>query len=82
MNEEIEAKYVLDERTTKMLENNFSYHAPKGDQAGRYGTVRDAFKALAYTISKQCPPSRELSVALTNLETACFWANASIARGE
>ena len=29
-----------------------------------------------------CPDSRELSLALTNLEQAVFWANASIARNE
>ncbi|WP_420909120.1 DUF7681 family protein [Lysinibacillus fusiformis] len=31
-------------------------------------------------IDDLCPNSREKSVAMTNLETAMFWANDSIAR--
>jgi hypothetical protein len=64
------------------LENDFVYHAPKGDQTERYGKIRAAAKEFALTIADLCPESRELSVALTNLDQAVFWANASIARNE
>ena len=64
------------------LDNNFTYHAPKGDQAERYGALRQGAKGLALLIMGLCPDSRERAVALTYLETAVFWANASIARNE
>ena len=68
--------------TPEQLDNNFIYHAPKGDQAERYQKLRDKAKELAEFINEMCPESREKSVAFTNLETAMFWANASIARNE
>lgn len=64
------------------LEKNFMYHAPKSGQPERYGRIRDKAKELAYLITQECPPSRERSVALTELETSVFWANAAIARNE
>jgi hypothetical protein len=64
------------------LKNNFQYHAPKEDQAERYEAVRAKALELAQCFTALCPSSRELSVALTELETAVMWANASIARNE
>jgi len=64
------------------LENRFTYHAPKGDQPARYEDLRNLAKELAYVFYKKCPESREKSLALTKLEEAVFWANASIARNE
>jgi len=75
-------KYEPSEFDSKTLENNFKYHTPKEDQAVRYENVRDAAKEFAKTLVALCPPSRELSVALTELETAVMWANAAIARNE
>lgn len=64
------------------LDNNFRYHAPKGDQTERYEALRNKAKELAHMIDELCPNSREKSVAMTELETAVMWANASIARNE
>ncbi len=64
------------------LDNNFKHHAPKGDQQERYTALRDKAKELAALYLELVPPSRERSVALTNLEQAVFWANAGIARNE
>lgn len=64
------------------LDNRFTYHAPKGTQAARYESLRGVAKVLAETITQYCPPSRERALALTNLEQASMWANASIARNE
>lgn len=64
------------------IENNFSHHPPKGDQLERYDDIRNAAKELAYIITELTPVSREQSLALTQLETAMFWANAAIARNE
>jgi hypothetical protein len=63
-----------------MIAKNFVYHAPKDDQPARYERLRGEARALATTLLRTCPPSRERSLALTNLEQAIFWANASIAR--
>ena len=64
------------------IENAFTYHQPKNDQSQRYTELRDLAKHLAIKMSELCPPSRELSIAMTNLEQAVMWANASIARNE
>lgn len=62
------------------IENNFKYHWPKEGQPEKYTEIREKAKELAYLIDQECPNSREKSVALTELETAVMWANASIAR--
>lgn len=64
------------------LDNNFTYHPPFGDQASRYQAIRDAAKKFAELILSNTPSSREQALALTNLEQAVHWANASIARNE
>ncbi len=64
------------------IERNFTYHAPKGDQPKRYDTLRTGAKGLARIINNLCPNSREKSLAMTKLEEAIMWANASIARNE
>lgn len=64
------------------INNDFIYHAPHGDQALRYEAIRDDARVMAHELVNQCPPSRELSLALTHLEETVFWANAAIARNE
>lgn len=66
----------------EILERNFTYQPPKGDQPERYNLLRENVKALALLINEKCPPSRERSLAFTKLEEAVMWANASIARNE
>jgi len=74
--------YEPSEKDKKNLGNNFRYHAPKEGQAEKYEEIRAQAKAFAEKLVTLCPPSRELSVAITELETAVMWANASIARNE
>lgn len=74
--------YIPSESDAKKLENNFKYHAPKGDQADRYVEVRALAHGLAKSLVHLCPSSRELSLALTHLEECVMWANAAIARNE
>lgn len=64
------------------IENDFTYHAPHGDQVARYGENRSRAKDFALFIAENTPVSREQSLALTALEEAVFWLNASIARNE
>lgn len=64
------------------IDNNFAYHAPAGDQAKRYGQLRDSGKSFAKDVFIHCPDSREKSIALAKIEEAVMWANAAIARNE
>ncbi|CEA05815.1 hypothetical protein BN1050_02665 [Metalysinibacillus saudimassiliensis] len=66
----------------KTIQNNFRYHPPKEGQAEKYELIRNEAKHLAELIAGLCPGSREKALALTNLEQATMWANASIARNE
>jgi hypothetical protein len=66
----------------EQVEKDFNYHQPTGDQPERYTKLRNKAKELAYLIYELCPPCRERSLALTNLEQSGMWANASIARSK
>jgi hypothetical protein len=74
--------YTISEQEQKALDKAFTYHAPKDDQPVRYTSIRADAKVLAENILSACPPSRERSLAMTKLEEAIMWANASIARNE
>ena len=60
----------------------FTYYPPKNDQAEKYEEIRRAARSLASLLITLTPESREQSLAITHLEEAVFWANASIARNE
>jgi hypothetical protein len=64
------------------VDNDFVYHAPKPGQVERYAVIREQARLFARMLVLEVPPSRELSLALTNLEQAVFHANAGIARNE
>ena len=64
------------------LKKRFTYHAPKPGQNERYESIREIARGLAMFIAENCPDSRERSLAITKLEEAVMWANASIARNE
>lgn len=64
------------------IENVFMYHKPNPHQQHRYEVLRAAARDLALQIAESCPDSRERSLALTNLQQAIMWANASIALNE
>lgn len=74
--------YTVDEKMQARLNNDYTYHAPKGDQAARYIEIRDAAKHLAEIIVTRTPPSREQSVSLTDLDRCVMAANSAIARNE
>lgn len=74
--------YVLNENEWVDLKNRFTYAPPQPDQIERYQEIRVCAFELAKLIAEDCPPSRERSLAFTNLEQTVFWANASIARNE
>lgn len=64
---------------TEELEKIFTYHSPKGTQTDRYIAIRETVKSAADIINQHCPESREKALAITSLQQASMWANASIA---
>lgn len=82
MDEKIREPIKPKDYINPQLENNFKYHAPKAGQPEKYEALRGKAKELAHMIDELCPNSREKSLAMTNLEQASMWANASIARNE
>ena len=74
--------YVMTDEEKARLKKDFTYHPPVPNQLPRYEKIRDHAKAFAAVLLENCPPSRERSLALTHLEEAVMWANASIARNE
>lgn len=64
------------------LERRFTYHAPHGDQADRYQTIRAYALSFAMLINKLAPDSREKSLAITNLEDVVMRVNQAIACNE
>lgn len=74
--------YPITVEELKDLNTKFTFHSVHGDQAGRYETMRCKAKELARQFLEFCPPGRERALAMTNLQQAVMWANASIAVGE
>jgi hypothetical protein len=66
--------------TYEDLSHRFTYHAPKGDQAGRYEIIRAAILGAAKVCVDHTPCSPEQTRALNALDEAMFLFNASIAR--
>jgi len=58
----------------------FTYHPSKDGQPELYTEIRERARELATFLVSECPASRELDLAITNLEETVMWANASIAR--
>ena len=64
------------------IEQIFTYHAPKGDQAERYQKIRDKAKELAEVIEVCCPHAADTTAAIRKLRECVMTANASIAINE
>lgn len=64
------------------VEQIFTYHAPKPNQLPRYEALRTAAREFAILIERDCPASRERSLAITNLQMAVMFANSAIAINE
>jgi hypothetical protein len=68
--------------TDTQLVNVFSYHRLSDSQVKRCEAIRGEVGAAAMRIQRHCPESREKALALTSLQQAMMWANASIAINE
>lgn len=62
------------------LLDRFRYHSPGEDKAKTHTAIRGNIYSAAEYICRVCPDGRERSIAITKLEEAMFWANASLAR--
>jgi len=62
------------------LDHRFKAHAVDADLVTCLEAVRAAGRRMAVSVSQVAPVGRELSLALTKIEEAVFWANAGIAR--
>jgi hypothetical protein len=69
--------------TTDELNRRFDHHPPTGDKVTRHEAARAIVKNAAEGLSLiLAGESREVSLAMTHLEEALFWANAHIARNQ
>lgn len=75
-------RYEISQKQLVQISNNFSYHRPTPDQIPAYEDIRNKAKEFALYLATQVPESRELSLAMTQLEQCVIWANAGIARNE
>ena len=57
-----------------MIDKPFAYHKPSADGLHKITSLRVTFSNAKKMIEILCPPSRERSVAITELETAAMWA--------
>lgn len=62
------------------LLDRFRYHKPDEAKAKIHTAIRGNIYSAAEYINRVCPEGREKSLAMTKLEEAMFWANASLAR--
>lgn len=60
--------------------NDFAFHPATDVTRPMHEQVRSEFLELAQALADRLPEGRELSLCITNLEEAMFWANAAIAR--
>lgn len=60
------------------IQKQFAYHKPSPEALAKISELRKAFSALNTVLGQTCPSSRELSVALTELETSAMWAVKSV----
>ena len=66
--------------TISELDDRFHYHAPSKHGIDTHHTLSARFADLALHVTSVMPEGRELSLALTKLEEAKFWASAGVAR--
>lgn len=56
----------------------FSYHKPSEDGLVKIAQLREKYSELATLIDEICPPSRERSIGITELETSAMWTIKSV----
>lgn len=63
------------------INHRFAYHPPRSEaRVQDHEVVRHLSGRLAMHMDERLPDGREKSLAITKIEEAMFWANASLAR--
>lgn len=70
------------EELHRRVDNDFTYHAPHGNQVERYTKLREAARQFGHLIVDETPISREQSLALTFLQECSMMSNKAIACNE
>jgi len=65
--------------TYEDIENRFGFHPATDETKSMHAQVREDFITLAKYLNDILPEGREKSLALTALQEAAMWSNASIA---
>jgi hypothetical protein len=65
--------------TEDEIRNRFKHHPPLGLAVELHEEIRAKFTDLAVRLNEMLPESREKSLALTDLQSAAQWANATVA---
>ena len=56
------------------IDKPFAYHKPSAIGLQKITEIRKGYSEIKRLLENNCPPSRQLSVALTELETSAMWA--------
>jgi len=76
---------TLDAERAKLHErinNDLNLHKPNAEQQAAMDAVRAGYSNLAHGLINALPPGRDLSMALTDLETSQRCAIAAIAKNQ
>ena len=60
------------------IDKPYAYHSPSADGLRKITAIREAYSGVQKILELYCPPSRQLSVAITELETSAMWAIKSV----
>jgi len=75
-------KNKLTQEQLNDLENQFTYHAPQGDQTERYGEINEAAFNFARVVLECTPKCADQSAAIRQIREARMTANSAIACNE
>jgi len=60
------------------MKTTYAYHKPSDASLELITKIREAFSELHFFIEDNVKPSRERSIAITELETSAMWAIKSV----
>jgi hypothetical protein len=64
------------------MEKAYAHHRVTGEASAKILTIRTAFSQMQLMLKTLCPASRELSIALTELETSAMWTMKALAHND
>ena len=70
---------LINEHWEKEISRRFGFHPATPDVVETYREIRQGFQALAQSVARKVPESREKSLFLTSLQEAQMWAIAAVA---